>query len=40
MIAALDNPDALGKTFEIVSDDNTKPDAWRTAFSALRADPR
>jgi uncharacterized protein YbjT (DUF2867 family) len=38
MIAALDNPDALRKTFEIVSDENAKRDAWRTGFSALRRD--
>ncbi len=38
MIAALDNPDALGKTFEVISDDQAKRDAWRTGFSALRRD--
>jgi uncharacterized protein YbjT (DUF2867 family) len=40
MIAALDNPDALRKTFEIFSDAKMKRDAWRTGFSALKADPR
>ncbi len=40
MIAALDNPAALRKTFEICSDAGLKPDAWRRGFSALRPDPR
>jgi uncharacterized protein YbjT (DUF2867 family) len=39
MIATLDNPDALGKTFEVISDAEAKRDAWRTGFSALRRDP-
>jgi len=39
MIAALDNPDALRRTFEVISDDDAKRDAWRTGFSALRRDP-
>jgi len=39
MIAALDNPDALRKTFEVVSDDGARRDAWRGAFSDLRRDP-
>ena len=38
MIAVLDNPDALRKTFEVISDDQAKRDAWRTGFSALRRD--
>ncbi len=38
MIAALDNPDALGKTFEVISDDRAKWEAWRTGFSALHRD--
>jgi len=38
MIAALDNPDALGRTFEVINDDQAKRDAWRTGFSALRRD--
>lgn len=38
LIAALDNPDALRKTFEVISDDQAKRDAWRTGFSALRRD--
>ncbi|MBL8202389.1 MAG: SDR family oxidoreductase [Chromatiales bacterium] len=38
MIAALDNPDALRKTFEVISDKSAKRDAWRTGFSALRPD--
>lgn len=40
MIATLDNPDALRKTFESFSDANARRDAWRTGFSALRPDPR
>jgi len=40
MIAALDNPDALRRTFEIFSDAKLKPDAWRTEFSVLLPDPR
>ncbi|MEQ1801615.1 MAG: SDR family oxidoreductase [Gammaproteobacteria bacterium] len=39
MIAALDNPAALRKTFEVISDPEAKRDAWRTGFSALRRDP-
>lgn len=39
LIAALDNPDALGKTFEVISDDAARPEAWRRGFSALRRDP-
>ncbi len=39
MIAALDNPDALRKTFEVISDAEAKRDAWRSGFSALRRDP-
>lgn len=38
MIAALDNPDALRKTFEVISDGSARRDAWRTGFSALRRD--
>ena len=38
MIAALDNRDALRKTFEVISDEQAKKDAWRTGFSALRRD--
>ena len=38
MIAALDNPAALRKTFEVISDDQAKRDAWRTGFSALQRD--
>ncbi len=40
MIAALDNPDALGRTFEVVQDEKAPRDAWRTGFSALKPDPR
>jgi uncharacterized protein YbjT (DUF2867 family) len=40
MISALANPDALRKTFEISSDAKARHDAWRTGFSALKADPR
>lgn len=39
MIAALDNPDALNKTFEVISDDQANRGAWRSGFSALRRDP-
>lgn len=39
MIAALDNEAALRKTFEVISDDTARPNAWRTAFSALKRDP-
>lgn len=38
MIAALDNPEALRKTFEVVSDGSAKRDAWRTGFSRLSRD--
>lgn len=38
MIAALDNPAALRKTFEVISDDQAKRDAWRAGFSALQRD--
>jgi uncharacterized protein YbjT (DUF2867 family) len=38
MIAALDNPDALRKTFEVISDEDARPGAWRTGFSALQRD--
>ena len=40
MIAALDNRDALHKTFEIFSNDKLQPNAWRAGFAALRPDPR
>jgi uncharacterized protein YbjT (DUF2867 family) len=40
MIAALDNPAALRKTFEVFSDKAAARDAWRNQFSALRPDPR
>lgn len=39
LVAALDNPEALRKTFEVIRDDPAKRDAWRTGFSALRRDP-
>lgn len=39
MIAALENPDALGKTFEVFSDGGARRNDWRTAFSSLRKDP-
>ncbi|MEO7386650.1 MAG: SDR family oxidoreductase [Gammaproteobacteria bacterium] len=39
MLAALDNPDALHKTFEVFSNKEAKRDAWRTGFSGLRRDP-
>lgn len=40
MIAALDNPAALRKTFEVFSDGAAARNAWRNQFSALRPDPR
>jgi len=40
MIAALDNPDALGKTFEVFSDKDAPVNAWRRGFSALSPDPQ
>ena len=40
MIAALDNPDALRKTFEAFSDGSARRDSWRAQFSALKADSR
>jgi hypothetical protein len=38
MIATLDNPDAIRKTFEVISDADARRDGWRTGFSALRRD--
>jgi uncharacterized protein YbjT (DUF2867 family) len=38
MIAVLDNPLALRRTFEVFNDDKASPGAWRTRFSALRPD--
>jgi len=40
MIAALDNPDAVGKTFEAFSDKDAQVNAWRSGFSSLKPDPR
>ena len=40
MIAALDNADALRKTFEVFSASSSRRDAWRTQFSALKSDAR
>ena len=40
MIATLDNPDALDRTFEVIEDDKAPREAWRTGFSALKPDPR
>lgn len=40
MIAALDRPEALRKTFEVVSNKDAPVDAWRDGFAALRPDPR
>jgi uncharacterized protein YbjT (DUF2867 family) len=40
MIAALDNPDAIGKTFELFGDKDAPVNAWRGAFSALKPDAR
>ncbi|MDH5275558.1 MAG: SDR family oxidoreductase [Gammaproteobacteria bacterium] len=39
MIAALDNPDAVGKTFEVFNDEDSPVNAWRGGFSALKPDP-
>ncbi|MEO8223854.1 MAG: SDR family oxidoreductase [Gammaproteobacteria bacterium] len=39
MIAALDNPAALRKTFEAFSASGAPRDAWRNQFGALRSDP-
>ena len=38
MIASLDNPDALRKTFEVVSDAKAPVADWRNRFSSLSAD--
>jgi len=40
MIAALDNPAALGKTFEVFSDEAVPVGAWRNAFAQLKPDTR
>jgi uncharacterized protein YbjT (DUF2867 family) len=39
LVAALDNPAAVRKTLEVVTDAAAKPGAWRNGFSALRRDP-
>ena len=38
MAASLGNKDAVGKTFSATNDPTAKPDAWRTAFAALKKD--
>lgn len=38
-IATLGNPDAVGKTFEVTSDEKAQPGAWRAAFAGLKQDP-
>jgi uncharacterized protein YbjT (DUF2867 family) len=40
MIAALDNPAAIGKTFEVFNDQSLAVGAWRNDFSRLQPDPR
>jgi uncharacterized protein YbjT (DUF2867 family) len=40
MIAALDNPAALGKTFEVFSDQAVPLQAWRGEFGFLKRDPK
>ena len=40
MVAAVDNRDALRKSFEIFSNNKLQPGAWRASFAALRTDPR
>lgn len=39
-IATLGNAAAVGKTFEVIADEKAPRDAWRSGFSALRADPQ
>ncbi len=39
LVAALGNPDAVGKTIEIAGDPEGKPDAWRAGFAVIAADP-
>ena len=38
MIATLGNPDAIGKSFEMLSDRTAQPDAWRDVFATLETD--
>lgn len=38
MIATLGNPDALSKSFEMLSDRTSQPDAWRDVFATLETD--
>ncbi len=38
LVAAVGNPDAIGKTIEIGGDDASKPDEWRDDFAALPVD--
>lgn len=40
MVAALDNPAAMGKTFEVISSSREQPDAWRRGFATLKPDRR
>lgn len=40
MIAALNQPAALRKTFEVTGDEEAPVDAWRNGFGALSPDPR
>ena len=40
MIATLDNPDAVRRTFEVFQDNKARRDAWRTRFSVLKPDSR
>jgi uncharacterized protein YbjT (DUF2867 family) len=39
LVAAVGNKDAIGKTIEIGSDDDSKPDEWRDDFAAISVDP-
>jgi uncharacterized protein YbjT (DUF2867 family) len=38
VVASLGEPEALGKTFEIRSDDDLRPGAWRQSFATLSRD--
>lgn len=40
MIASLDNPAAIGKTFEVFNDKSLPVQAWRDDFARLKPDPR
>jgi hypothetical protein len=38
-VAALDNPEALNRTFEIVNDNELPPGGWAAQFRLLKPDP-